>query len=502
MFHQQLNAIAIHGNLTPDTFTVPPNMRIISYACPLSLVYSSAPIFQCFRQSAQTIDQIAYEMSFYPHAMLDFCVHEPGDKINDINIVFGGPQDQWKMGVFLPNSNKIPYSPTTVSNYLKHRTLATTEANRIVACGHPSFIPLSNTEKQYWSGNYHIELFQGPERLSALVQYISQSHPFDEMINFIVWTCKGGSYGNTAFGRASFVPGRPLIQYIPNSFVTKTDTEYVIWDNNLQLLFEIPYAKPVGDSRHVVVHLLVLPMTQAAPESLIRQCILTIIREVMIENAGTLRQIVYSFRVYMMRDSIDNIFLILFRKVMESMEFQYDVLRPSADAMEVELPKPHCAKYKMTKSYLRAGQRRSWSRRSHKYLKVKYGSRGGRYVTRKKCIEYYTPQKLMALDVVRTYLESGIVLKPMDVFVFSHELCQRFMHTDAPFPFRSRKPCRNDQIRNPKTQRCVKRSGRIGRSLVDCSPDKIRNPATGRCVLKDGKIGRAIRSRSRRRRSR
>ncbi len=73
--------------------------------------------------------------------------------------------------------------------------------------------------------------------------------------------------------------------------------------------------------------------------------------------------------------------------------------------------------------------------------------------------------------------------------------------------------CPPDKIRNPRTRKCVKRDGAIGRALVraaapaviaapaapavlaaaaDCPPGKIRNPATGRCVLLTGAIGRRI----------
>lgn len=66
------------------------------------------------------------------------------------------------------------------------------------------------------------------------------------------------------------------------------------------------------------------------------------------------------------------------------------------------------------------------------------------------------------------------------------------------------KPCRDDQIRNPDTGRCVKRDGEIGRRVIasgasrtininkKCKDDKIVNPETGRCVKRDGEIGRRI----------
>jgi hypothetical protein len=91
--------------------------------------------------------------------------------------------------------------------------------------------------------------------------------------------------------------------------------------------------------------------------------------------------------------------------------------------------------------------------------------------------------------------------------------------------------CPPDKIRNPRTRKCVKRDGAIGRALLRaaaapppvaaapppvaaapppvaaapppvaaappppaaaCPPGKIRNPATGRCVLITGAIGRRI----------
>ena len=62
--------------------------------------------------------------------------------------------------------------------------------------------------------------------------------------------------------------------------------------------------------------------------------------------------------------------------------------------------------------------------------------------------------------------------------------------------------CPEEKVRNPVTNRCVLKSGKIGRSILDtnkplrksnvCPPDKIRNPVTNRCVLKSGKIGRSI----------
>lgn len=64
------------------------------------------------------------------------------------------------------------------------------------------------------------------------------------------------------------------------------------------------------------------------------------------------------------------------------------------------------------------------------------------------------------------------------------------------------KECRDDQIRNPATNRCVLRSSKQGRLLVAaaapvrqnkvCKDNEILNPATNRCVSKTGKIGREL----------
>ena len=68
------------------------------------------------------------------------------------------------------------------------------------------------------------------------------------------------------------------------------------------------------------------------------------------------------------------------------------------------------------------------------------------------------------------------------------------------------KICPPNKIINPKTKRCVSKIGKIGRKLVDkikpkpdslkdvriCPPNKIINPKTKRCVLKSGKIGREL----------
>ena len=70
------------------------------------------------------------------------------------------------------------------------------------------------------------------------------------------------------------------------------------------------------------------------------------------------------------------------------------------------------------------------------------------------------------------------------------------------------KDCRSDQIINPKTGRCVLKTGKIGQQILkemenkkenktevklpECKPDQILNPKTGRCVSKNGKIGKKL----------
>lgn len=68
------------------------------------------------------------------------------------------------------------------------------------------------------------------------------------------------------------------------------------------------------------------------------------------------------------------------------------------------------------------------------------------------------------------------------------------------------KICPPNKIINPKTKRCVSRIGKIGREIVNkikpkpgslkdvtiCPPNKILNPKTKRCVLRSGKIGREL----------
>ncbi len=70
------------------------------------------------------------------------------------------------------------------------------------------------------------------------------------------------------------------------------------------------------------------------------------------------------------------------------------------------------------------------------------------------------------------------------------------------------KTCSANKILNPKTGRCVRKSGAIGRRLSakrvpkasyrrgratkSCSRGKVRNPASGRCVKRSGRVGRRL----------
>jgi ribA/ribD-fused uncharacterized protein len=76
-------------------------------------------------------------------------------------------------------------------------------------------------------------------------------------------------------------------------------------------------------------------------------------------------------------------------------------------------------------------------------------------------------------------------------------------------PVKSKDPCPKGKIMNPKTKRCVKENGKIGKEIMkqnkgneevkkdeDVKPqfkvNKVLNPDTGRYVLKTGKIGKKI----------
>jgi hypothetical protein len=58
-------------------------------------------------------------------------------------------------------------------------------------------------------------------------------------------------------------------------------------------------------------------------------------------------------------------------------------------------------------------------------------------------------------------------------------------------------PCPPGKIRNPRTNRCVKKTGRIGKKLIpskdkECDENKVVNPKTKRCVKKLSRIGRKL----------
>jgi hypothetical protein len=55
-------------------------------------------------------------------------------------------------------------------------------------------------------------------------------------------------------------------------------------------------------------------------------------------------------------------------------------------------------------------------------------------------------------------------------------------------------PCRDDQLLNYTTNRCISKTGRTKRSKdLASSPRHMINPATGRYVLKTGAVGRQLR---------
>ena len=80
-------------------------------------------------------------------------------------------------------------------------------------------------------------------------------------------------------------------------------------------------------------------------------------------------------------------------------------------------------------------------------------------------------------------------------------------------PKKKQKPCNPDQIRNPKTGRCVLKRSPLGKEILKamggsrrtsprhtspkkkekpCKRDQIRNPKTGRCVSKEGVLGKKL----------
>jgi hypothetical protein len=62
----------------------------------------------------------------------------------------------------------------------------------------------------------------------------------------------------------------------------------------------------------------------------------------------------------------------------------------------------------------------------------------------------------------------------------------------------SSKKCKEDEILNPETNRCVKRNGAVGKKVIaemkkkKCKEDEILNPASNRCVKRNGAIGKKL----------
>jgi hypothetical protein len=63
------------------------------------------------------------------------------------------------------------------------------------------------------------------------------------------------------------------------------------------------------------------------------------------------------------------------------------------------------------------------------------------------------------------------------------------------------KKCKEDEILNPETNRCVKKTGAIGKKLLgkepvvekkSCKDDEVLNPKTKRCVKKSGAVGKEL----------
>jgi superfamily II DNA or RNA helicase len=71
--------------------------------------------------------------------------------------------------------------------------------------------------------------------------------------------------------------------------------------------------------------------------------------------------------------------------------------------------------------------------------------------------------------------------------------------------------CKEDEICNPASGKCVKRTGRVGKALLggdspkgkvdsskgipckaECKPEEICNPASGKCVKRSGRVGKAL----------
>jgi ankyrin repeat protein len=58
------------------------------------------------------------------------------------------------------------------------------------------------------------------------------------------------------------------------------------------------------------------------------------------------------------------------------------------------------------------------------------------------------------------------------------------------------KQCKDNQVLNPKSNRCVSRTGKIGKKFLkdlgECPPEKVFNPLSKRCVSRTGKVGKKL----------
>ena len=58
------------------------------------------------------------------------------------------------------------------------------------------------------------------------------------------------------------------------------------------------------------------------------------------------------------------------------------------------------------------------------------------------------------------------------------------------------KQCKDNQVLNPKSNRCVSRTGKIGKKFLkdlgECPPEKVFNPVSKRCVSRTGKVGKKL----------
>ncbi|MDC3332972.1 hypothetical protein OAV62_01905 [bacterium] len=252
-----LQSLIIHGSLIPEHFKLPNNIRVISYDCPKSLSYSSAPVFQCFRTHAQTLDDIVNEFSFYTDEFFDFAVHEPGTNINNLSFSYTIMDPDWKLGYFVPKpQDPAPrYKPSTMRSIGRTKAYSTAEAQK---CINPRRVAANagwlhdDPYKSYSSGNllnmtYMLNLPDGEGTLKDIVKIISQlskrfcnSH---KIINLLVWTCKTSPLVHDE----SFIRGMPLAAYLPSAdsiMPTYLDTdgtteEWYQIKNDIQFFYDI-----------------------------------------------------------------------------------------------------------------------------------------------------------------------------------------------------------------------------------------------------------------------